>query len=62
MASARSAALFETNGLTLTQWDKARTDRVTVGDTRGQAAIDGEQTVEGRGLRLALADEGEAVA
>jgi HAD superfamily phosphoserine phosphatase-like hydrolase len=26
-------ALFESNGLTLQQWDRARTDRVTVGDS-----------------------------
>jgi len=25
-------ALFESSGLTLQQWDKARTDRVVVGD------------------------------
>jgi HAD superfamily phosphoserine phosphatase-like hydrolase len=47
--------LFESNGLTLAQWDKARTDRVTVGDTRAAVA-------EPERLRLALADEGEAVA
>src|SRR5215204_2400054 len=47
--------LFESNGLTLAQWDKARTDRVTVGDTR--AAVP-----EPDPLRLGLADEGEAVA
>ena len=47
--------LFESNGLTLAQWDKARTDRVTVGDTR--AGIP-----EPDPLRLGLADDGEAVA
>jgi hypothetical protein len=47
--------LFESNGLTLAQWDKARTDRVTVGNTRVQAD-------ESDRLRLALADEDEAVA
>ena len=47
--------LFESNGLTLAQWDKARTDRVTVGDTRVQAD-------EPDRPRLALADEDEAVA
>ena len=47
--------LFESNGLTLAQWDKARTDRVTVGDTRARAEAPDR-------LRLALADEGEAVA
>jgi len=52
--------LFESNGLTLAQWDKARTDRVTVGDTRDRPPIVDE--AEGGGLRLALADEGEAVA
>jgi len=26
--------VFESNGLTLEQWDKARTDRVTIRDTR----------------------------
>ena len=26
-------SLFESNGLTLQQWDKARTDRVTVGES-----------------------------
>jgi HAD superfamily phosphoserine phosphatase-like hydrolase len=47
--------LFESNGLTLAQWDKARTDRVTVGDTRADVP-------EPERLRLALADDGEAVA
>ena len=28
-------SLFESNGLTLQQWDKARTDRVIVGDSQG---------------------------
>jgi hypothetical protein len=50
--------LFESSGLTLAQWDKARTDRVTVGDTRAQTILDGESGA----LRLALADEDEAVA
>jgi len=50
--------LFESNGLTLAQWDKARTDRVTVGDTRAPAMTEGESN----SLRLALADEDEAVA
>ena len=26
-------SLFESNGLTLQEWEKARTDRVTVGDS-----------------------------
>ena len=49
--------LFESNGLTLAQWDKARTDRVTVGDTRAPI-LDGA----GNALRLALADDDQAVA
>jgi haloacid dehalogenase-like hydrolase len=49
--------MFESNGFTLEQWDKARTDRVTIRDLRIvaiEAAVDP--------LRLALADEDEAVA
>ena len=49
--------LFESNGLTLAQWDKARTDRVTVGDTRAPTLDSAENA-----LRLALADDDEAVA
>ena len=45
-------ALFELNGLTLDQWDKARTDRVTVG---GPAGRDLES--KAASLRLVLADE-----
>ena len=40
-------ALFESNGLTLHEWEKARTDRVTVracrraGERRGRGVIEG---------------------
>ena len=37
-ARAKSAALFESNGLTLHEWEKARTDRVTVRESSGRHA------------------------
>jgi HAD superfamily phosphoserine phosphatase-like hydrolase len=53
--------VFESNGLTLEQWDKARTDRVTIRDTR---ASDGDGTAAFLSVDLVVesdADTADAV-
>src|SRR5688572_2111061 len=53
-------SLFESNGLTLEQWEKARTDRVTIGGTRRVVA---DPSAEGQGgTAVGAEDADEAVA